>query len=485
MASASTIRRKARKNICMGAYSLKLASVSESTLDPQCSTYTSSGCIFFVHDAQASLILSPPLMSETVELKNAETIPRLDTASVHGVESLPGQLYKHGDSQSTEQENRQTSSKKQATTSWIQFATLCWCFFLTGWNDGTTGPLLPRIQEVYNLDFAVVSLIFVFSCVGFIGGALINVPFSGKLGFGKVIVLGSMLQVIAYALQASAPPFPVFVIAYVINGVGIAMQDAQANGYVASIQEGAETKMGILHAAYGLGAFVAPLVATQFAQIERWSFHYLVSLGIALSNLVALAVVFRLKGQDECLIATGQLVGEKDSSKPTDFRQILSQKTVHFLAFFAFFYVGVEVTLGGWIVTFIINVRHGGPSSGYISSGFYGGLTIGRVALLWVNKKIGERRVLYLYTFLAIGLQLVIWLVPSVIGDAVAASLLGVLLGPFYPIAMNHAGRIIPRWLLAGSIGWIAGFGTAGAAVVPFMTGALSSKYGIQSLQPL
>lgn len=33
-----------------------------------------------------------------------------------------------------------------------------------------------------------------------------------------------MLQVIAYALQAPAPPFPVFVIAYVINGVGIAMQ---------------------------------------------------------------------------------------------------------------------------------------------------------------------------------------------------------------------------------------------------------------------
>lgn len=27
----------------------------------------------------------------------------------------------------------------------------------------------------------------------------------------------------------------------------------------------------------------------------------------------------------------------------------------------------------GWIVTFIIDVRGGGPSSGYISSGFFGG----------------------------------------------------------------------------------------------------------------
>jgi hypothetical protein len=36
----------------------------------------------------------------------------------------------------------------------------------------------------------------------------------------QIIVLGSLLQVIAYAIQSSAPPFPVFVLAYFINGVG-------------------------------------------------------------------------------------------------------------------------------------------------------------------------------------------------------------------------------------------------------------------------
>lgn len=54
-----------------------------------------------------------------------------------------------------------------------------------------------------------------------------------------------------------------------------------------------------------------------------------------------------------------------------------------------------------------------------------------------------------------------------------------------YPIAMNHAGRVLPRRILTVSIGWIAGFGQAGSAVLPFMTGAISSKYGIKSLQPL
>jgi hypothetical protein len=33
----------------------------------------------------------------------------------------------------------------------------------------------------------------------------------------------------------------------------------------------------------------------------------------------------------------------------------------------------ILTVLAGWIVTYIIDERHGGPKSGYISSGFFGG----------------------------------------------------------------------------------------------------------------
>lgn len=33
----------------------------------------------------------------------------------------------------------------------LQFAACCCCLYVAGWNDGTTGPLLPRIQEVYHV----------------------------------------------------------------------------------------------------------------------------------------------------------------------------------------------------------------------------------------------------------------------------------------------------------------------------------------------
>jgi len=75
------------------------------------------------------------------------------------------------------------------------------------------------------------------------------------------------MQIIAFAIKAAGPPFPVFILAYVLNGVGMALEvcpisslerwcsicrkDALANGYVGSLKSHAETKMGIMHAAYG------------------------------------------------------------------------------------------------------------------------------------------------------------------------------------------------------------------------------------------
>jgi hypothetical protein len=33
----------------------------------------------------------------------------------------------------------------------LQLASVCYSMFLAGWNDGTTGPLLPRIQKFYKV----------------------------------------------------------------------------------------------------------------------------------------------------------------------------------------------------------------------------------------------------------------------------------------------------------------------------------------------
>jgi fucose permease len=115
--------------------------------------------------------------------------------------------------------------------------------------------------------------------------------------------------------MAPAPPFPAFVLGYFINGVGVAFQvgatyelvqawlivpcqDSQANGYVAALKYDGATKMGILHAIYGFGAFASPLIATQFASAKHWSFHFFASMGLSVSTAILLLIVFRGRTQN-------------------------------------------------------------------------------------------------------------------------------------------------------------------------------------------
>ena len=43
-------------------------------------------------------------------------------------------------------------TKKEARLALAQFLALCWALFVMGWNDGSTGPLLPRIQIFYDVS---------------------------------------------------------------------------------------------------------------------------------------------------------------------------------------------------------------------------------------------------------------------------------------------------------------------------------------------
>ena len=69
-----------------------------------------------------------------------------------------------------------------------------------------------------------------------------------------------------------------------------------------------------------------------------------------------------------------------------------SARTTWLIAVFLLGYVGIEVSLGGWIVTFMIRIRQGARfASGMTATGFWLGLTVGRVVLGFVTPRIGAK----------------------------------------------------------------------------------------------
>jgi len=59
-------------------------------------------------------------------------------------------------------------------------------------------------------------------------------------------------------------------------------------------------------------------------------------------------------------------------------------------------YVGTEISLGGWIVTFMLKERHGTEfASGMTATGFWLGLTVGRLVLGFVTPRIGDHLAIF------------------------------------------------------------------------------------------
>jgi hypothetical protein len=51
------------------------------------------------------------------------------------------------------QRDEKGPSKKEERVARAQFLALCFALFVVGWTDGSTGPLLPRIQIFYDVSW--------------------------------------------------------------------------------------------------------------------------------------------------------------------------------------------------------------------------------------------------------------------------------------------------------------------------------------------
>lgn len=174
---------------------------------------------------------------------------------------------------------------------------------------------------------------------GWLVAAFTNVHLTARLGMGGVLTVGAAFQFSAYCLMFWKPPYPLFVFSFFLLGLGLAYQDAQANVFVANVNN-SHRWLGILHALYGAGALFGPLIATTIAaRTAHWHYFYLVTLGLAVVNLGLLVWTFR-DG-----LFKGTAAAKESASQ--DLKKALSQRTVIVLSLFFFLYVGTEVTAGG------------------------------------------------------------------------------------------------------------------------------------------
>ncbi|KAH8900147.1 MFS general substrate transporter [Thozetella sp. PMI_491] len=378
----------------------------------------------------------------------------------------------------------------------FRFAAVCFIVFSNGLHDASAGALLPYMEVEYNLGYALVSLIFVGNAVGFIVAAAFLDMIRERLGRGRAMIVSEVLLLAAYIPLVCTAPFPVIVVSFFMVGFSMSINLALCNTFCGTLAN-STTALGLLHGSYGVGGVIGPLIATTIVNAAGsiWSRYYFITLGLSAFNAVFAGWSFWGYEKDELRAQLGQTQEaswSQPSSSPGSRYQAsgvlsaLSSRVVLLGALFIFAYQGAEVSISGWVISFLITTRNGDPSKvGYVTAGFWAGITLGRFLLSAPAHRIGEKTFVYGVTVGAIVFELLVWLVPNVIGNAVAVSIVGLLLGPVYPCAAAVFMRSLSKHEQVSGLGVITAFGSSGGAAAPFTTGILAQAAGTFVLHPI
>lgn len=221
-----------------------------------------------------------------------------------------------------------------------------------------------------------------------------------------------------------------------------------------------------------------------------WSDFYAILLGLGVINgVTAFFVNHKFEVETETLLLTTTTNTSSRSENATGLIKAIQNRATILGAFFIFAYQGAEVSLSGWILSFLLTNRSTSksqsPSLGYVTSGFWGGITVGRFLLSHPAHRVGEKLAVTILTIGATGLQVVVWLVPDVIGASVAIALVGLLLGPIYACAVSIFSRLLKRNELTSGLAFVSAVGSSGGAIAPFVTGIISQRVGAWVVNPV
>ncbi|KAI0832679.1 MFS general substrate transporter [Trametes gibbosa] len=361
------------------------------------------------------------------------------------------------------------------------FATL----FLAGWNGGSTGALLPFIERNYNINYARVSILFVSTFLGYVVAAGGTGTLSRRVGFGHAMLISVLVELAGNIINSSQQKnFGLMCFAYFVIGIAFATQLGLCNAYFATLNKPLMWT-GILHGIYGLGAFASPLVAT--AMVSRGvPYHFFYTTNVAM-NIPVFALAWLAFRNLQALpqLPNERLPAEDVPNSSGVLRATLRNRAVWTLAIFLMLYVGAEESIGGWIVSYILEVRKGSPEgASWVASCFYLGIALGRIFLPPLNMLMGERTAVPVYLLFAIALECVAWFVPVLASTAVCTALVGVAISTFYTAAITAGGKLVPRALHADAFALMSSVGQSGSAFWPLVIGVMSTRKGIWVVEP-
>jgi fucose permease len=378
-------------------------------------------------------------------------------------------------------------------------------FVLIGIAAGGEGVLLPAQMGSYGVDRATIGIIFFTGSVGFLLAGFHNGSLIHRFGLRVALTFGGAAYVLAGLYLATRPPFVAFVLVQVVLGYASGVLESVLNTYLAS-QPDARALLNQLHAFFGVGALLGPVVASWIVGFASWTVVYLVLAAAYLPLVIGFLVSYprqQATGPPAPLPGPAVPLAEPavplpeppaaPSELPAPRRgggllgAALRERGVLLGAAFLAVYVGLEIGMGNWGFSYLVEARGLTRSlAGYSVSAYWLGLTVGRFLISPIAARIGATTASMMYVCLigVVAATTLAWLSPLAILASVALMLLGFFLGPIFPTTMAIVPRLTEERLAPAAIGVLNAGSTVGGSALPWLAGAISQATGIWTLLP-
>jgi fucose permease len=370
-------------------------------------------------------------------------------------------------------------------------APLLWVFFLAYFTFGmitnVLGVVIPEVIKEYHLSlFAAGILAFAF----FLAYGLCSIPtglLMDRLGARPLVLVGVLLMALGCLVVAWARTYPVMVAMIFTVGVGVTVLQTAGNPLIQHLDrvENYHRNLTLTIGFCGIGAFLGPFILAFFTGTGRpWQTLYLF---FAALSLVLLGLLRASRFPEPAAARAGQ--------ESVSHWKLLLNPIVLFYSLGIFCYVGAEVGTASWIVKFFERVHGLSADVSQVQAAslfrkvlptlpalivalFWGLQGTGRLVSGAVLNRLGSRRILRLYSFLALASLLVATFGSQTI-TAVGFAACGFFTSVLFTLIFS--GTINSFTENHGAISGLLCTACVGGAVVPPLVGLVGDHFGMSA----
>jgi fucose permease len=335
----------------------------------------------------------------------------------------------------------------------------------------------PTMHLEFGVQLADQGLLLIAAISGSLVASFASGTLAERIGTGRLLLMGNAITAVGLMAVALTQSWPLLIVFFLINGFGRGTIDAGLNAYMAQNHGG--RVMNWLHAAFGIGVTITPLVMSAiFAAQLSWRYGYVIA-SICAALVAALFFITRNQWRSSKAMGDDALSEAPMPTQPLS--MTLRLPILWVVMLMVLVYAGSEGTPGNWLFTLFSQGRGFNEIDAAQWVSIYGGtFTFGRIFFGFVVNRFSAGTLLRFCATGALIAAGLLWWNPLAWVGFVGLMLLGFMQAPIFPVLVSNTPGWVGRQHAGNAIGFQVAFAGGGFTLIPALAGVLGQRISLE-----